>query len=544
MSKKHMTARSDRKKYRLNREKLTDQGNKMLSDFVKLAKKNKNYPNQAILTDYGHTRERLREHFGNLTGLQEYAKIHDPELVNFITEEKIKDPKKTKDLPNLVKKTKRFLVTSASNSSPVDVRFLKSLKNYCNVKNAVLLIVPSGYRADDMDALLSDEQWVFDKTDLNSNIYVSAIKIPPKSINPLTGLARIGQRNGSTIVGSPKQHLEFVATGDNTLPHALMSTGSVTKPEYRHKDGSYRKNDLVALHDHVMGAIVVEIEDNKNFHFRQIQADKNGAFVDINQQFSGNKVRKYNPSHFVIGDYHVTETDPTAAKAWDEVSKETGQPIRIHHDFFSGVSVNHHEEDNLISRAMLAEKGQLSLEDELRAVAKALNEETDKASMVIVVASNHHDFLTKHYLQKSKYINEPHNFRIAHKMALAMLDGSDPLQHAMEKIIGIKHPEKVRWLKRDESYKVAGIELGSHGDKGGNGSKGSALTLEKAYGNCVVGHSHTPKILRGFWQCGTTSYLRLPYTEGSSSWCHTSTLVFPNGTRQHINSFNGRWRLK
>ncbi len=539
-----MQVRNERKQSRLKRKELTETGNKVLNIYLRSIKQNKTYPTKSYMTNSGCNREQIRDHFGSIESLKQYVKDHFPEAVNDIIEEKIKNPKKLKELPNLVKKIKRFLITSASNNAPVDQNFLKSLRSYCKKKNALLLIIPSDLKSDLMDPVLADEQWVFDKIDLNSNVYVSSIKIPGRNVNPLMGLARIGQRNGSTIVGSPKQHLEFVAVGDNKLPHALMSTGSITKPEYRNKDGIYRKTDIMAHVDHVMGAIVVEIENEKIFHFRQIQADKNGAFVDINQQFNGNKVRKYNPSHFYIGDRHVTETDPTAAKAWDEVSATTGYPIRIEGDVFTGNSVSHHNWDNLVIRATLSEEGRLSLEEELKEVAKFLDESTEKTPLIVLCASNHHDFLTKHYIQKSKYVNEPNNFRIAHKMALAMLDGTDPLQYAMEEIIGIKHPEKVKWLKRDESYKVAGIEIGAHGDKGGNGAKGSAITLEKAYGNCVVGHSHTPKILRGFWQVGTSSYLRLPYTEGSSSWCHTSALIFPNGARQLINSFNGKWRLK
>ncbi len=90
---------------------------------------------------------------------------------------------------------------------------------------------------------------------------------------------------------------------------------------------------------------------------------------------------------------------------------------------------------------------------------------------------------------------------------------------------------------------MADIELGAHGDKGANGARGSLLAMENAYGNSVSGHSHTPEILRGAWQVGTTSLLKLEYVKGPSSWMHTSCLVYPNGSRQLINAINGLWRL-
>ena len=394
-----------------------------------------------------------------------------------------------------------------------------------------------------MDSVLADEQWVFGKTDLNSNIYVSAIKVKPSTVNPLTSLGRIGQRNGSIIIASPKQFLEPVAVGDNKLPHMMMSTGAITNPKYQDKNGNY-KNDIIALHDHVMGAIIVEIEDDTFYHFRQLQFDTKGGVVDLGDYYCGEKSSKLYPSHFTIGDYHVWETDPTAAKAWDEVSKLCNNPIRIHGDFYGGISINHHEENNQILRARLMGENRLNLEEEIRACAKALDEETEKCEQVVIVASNHHDFLSKHYIPRGMYSRDPQNLDFASKLISPMIQGEDPLKYAIEKLIGIKHPERVRWLKRDESYQVAGIELGAHGDKGANGSKGSPNTLEKGYGNCVVGHSHSPRIVRGFWQVGTSTFLKLTYTEGTSSWSQTSCLIYPNGSRQLINSIRGKWRLK
>jgi hypothetical protein len=539
-----MATRKERSLNREKRQNLTPRGKEILDAYLKALSKLKRYPNKAEIAMLGYGREVLRDHFGSLERLKEYAKKYYPEIVSSVTEEKIRDKNKNSDLSKLIKKYKRFVVTTAINGAPVHKAFLNNLKIYCRNRNALLLILPAGNEVTDMDAELAAEQWVFDKTYLNSNIYVSAIKVPPRSVNPLTSLGRIGQRNGSTIIASPKQFMEAVAVGDSKMPHIMMSTGAVTKAKYQKGDGSYDKTGLIALHDHVLGAIVVEVENDKIYHFTQIQAEKSGTFVERSTHVKDGKIGKLHPSHLVIGDYHVTETDPTAAKAWDEISELCNNPIRVHHDFFSGVSVNHHEEHNQILRAMLMAQNKLSLEQELRACAKVLDEETEKCDLVVIVASNHHDFVSKHYIPRGMYHRDPQNLDFASKLISPMIHGQDPIRYALETLIGLKHPEKVRWLKRDESYKVAEIELGAHGDKGANGSKGSPNTLEKGYGNCVVGHSHTPKIIRGFFQVGTSTYLKLPYTEGTSSWCHTSCLVYPNGARQLINSIGGRWRLK
>jgi len=443
----------------------------------------------------------------------------------------------------LIKAHKRFVITTAVNFAPVNQEFLRNLKAYCKDKNAALLIMKSGGGELQFDEKLANETFIFHNTKLNSNLELHPIDVPPKTVNPLGGLSRMGQRNCSLIVASPKQFLEPVAVGDNRLPHMMMTTGAVTEPYYKNAKRPKAKTDILASSDHLLGALVVEIADSKLFHFRQLQADDKLGIVDLGDYYVNGKKSKLKPSHFVIGDYHVTETDPTAAKVWDQVSKRVGNPIRVHHDFFSGMSINHHEQHNEIRRAQLAENNHLSLEQELKECARVLDAECQKSAKVIMVESNHHDFLSKHYLAHGTYHRDPINLKIAAKLVVAAISGKNPLRYALEKVIGLKNPSKVVWLERDESYKIAGIELGAHGDKGSNGSKGSAATLEKAYGNCVVGHSHTPRIIRGFWQVGTSTPLKVHYTTGSSSWCQTSCLVYPNGARQLINCIDGSWTI-
>jgi len=526
-------------------KQLTAKGKEILSAFVKAASKLKRFPTRADMMSLGYSRDAIRENFTSLEKLKEVAVAQRPVLFDEIERGQITSDDRAAELKKAVKKYKRYVVTSVVDGAPVHKGMLASLKGYCEHENAILLLLPSGNTWDDIDPALSSEHWVFESLSLNSNIMISSIRVPSKTVNPLTGLGRLGQRNGSTIMASPKQFFEPVAVGDSKFPHVMMSTGAVTKPFYSSLNGQMRKTDTVASHDHILGAIVVEIEDDKFYHFRQLQAEPDtGAVVDLGYRYCGDKKKKYAPSHFVIGDYHVTETDPFAAKAWDEIQKFTGVRKRVHHDAFSGVSINRHEQDNYVLRAKLSLECKLDLETELREFAKMLDVETAKCDEVVIVDSNHHDFLTKHYLQHGIYLNEPNNFKIAHKLVAAVMEGKDPLRYAVEEVIGLKYPKKIRWLKRDESYCAAGIEMGAHGDKGANGSKGSPNTLERAYGNCVVGHSHSPRIVRGFWQVGTSTLLRLPYTVGASSWMQTSCLVYPNGSRQLVNSICGKWRVK
>jgi hypothetical protein len=522
---------------------LTPKQSKLLSAYIAAAQKLGRHPTRSDMLQVGYSRDSIRAAFTSLQNLKKVAKSEQPRAFLGIIEDVINSPERKKSLATTLKNYKRFVVTTVVSGCPVHKGFLKSLKTYCKKNRAALLLLPANGSVSDMDPALSGEHFIFEDTNLNSNLHLSSIKVNSKSVNPLTGLSRIGQRNGSVIVASPKQFMEFVPTGDNKLPHVVMSTGALTKSAYTSGKGEIKRVDYIAAHDHMVGAVVVEIEDNKIFHFRQIQSEKGGSFVDLGVYYQGDQVGTLAPEAFSLGDTHVLETDPTAMKAWREVSKATGCRRVVHHDLFSGLSVNHHEENRNINRALLAMQNGLSLEEELKSVAKFIDEETSQYDEVVIVDSNHHDFITR-YLQEGKYLRDPQNFFLAHKLVSAMAEGKDPFRYAIETLVGLKSPKKVRWLKRDESYRIAGIELGAHGDKGANGAKGSATTLEKAYGNCVVGHSHSPKILRGFWQNGTSSFLRLPYTQGSSSWFHSSTLIYKNGARQMVHSIGGKWRVK
>lgn len=523
---------------------LTTRQKEVLLSYVQGAQRAGRHLSRSDLKDLGYSRDTVRAQFGNYDSLRALAKKHFPEEFAKIREELLQRNWKSGSTASAIKKGKRFVITTAVDDSPVHRPFFEALKRYCKHNDATLLILPVQASQSSVDEALVGEHWIFEDVHLNSNFSICSIKINPKTAQPTTGLKRIGQRDGSIVVASPKQFLEFVAVGNEKTPHAVMSTGAVTSPNYRSRSGDTKRIDYIANHDHVLGAVIVEIENKKRYHFRQVQADPSGRFYDLGVEYSASSVRTCAPSGMLWGDLHSGEIDATAKKAAIEMIRHTKVERVFWGDAFSGISVNHHEEDNLLVRAVLAEKGKLNLEQELRELAKEIDEITSmqEVKSLEMVWSNHHEFLTKHYLPKGKYKQDPQNYRIAHKLALAMMDGKDPIQFACEDLIGLKHPKKVRWLKRDEDVRIGGVQMGAHGDRGANGAKGSKATIENAYGRCMHGHTHSPYIFRGIFCVGTTSVLRAGYNEGPSGWVHTHGFVYPNGMMQLINVFDGRWR--
>lgn len=523
---------------------LTKSQQLIVKKYISLSKKNKMHPTRSLMKRSGVSRDQIRHHFGSLTELRKIAKLVDPSSFEGVIDEEIFTPKHLSRIKKEVRDKKTFFITTVVTGCKVNINFLKNIDIFCKKNNAVPLFLLSSDPAATangwpVDPVLKGRYIVVEDISLNSNIFISTIKLSAKHIDPITSLGRIGQREGSFVYASPKQRLKMVPTSNSKIPHAIMTTGAVTNPDYHTTRYMSERTAYIATADHVMGGIIVEIVDNKHYHFRQVQAEKTGSFIDLGDYYQNGKFTKIKAEAFIMGDYHAGETDPTAESAWLEVLNLVGAKNLVFHDIFNGASISHHDQHKKIVRAKRAIANENSLDKEIKQVVDVLNLYSPYGKCIIT-KSNHDEFLNR-YLQEGRYLDDAENHLTALELAAAMVKGNDPLRFAVEKS-GLNDPNNIVWLNRDQDFKIARIELGAHGDKGSNGSRGNLRSMENAYGNSVSGHSHSPEILRGAWQVGTSSFLKLDYNSGPSSWLHTSCLVYPNGSRQLINSIDGKWR--
>lgn len=488
--------------------------------------------------------------FGGMEGLHKYARQHHPSYFFDIDVETLNTPKHFKKLESAINKGRRFIVTTAVEGCPADENFLKSVRTYCVSRNATLLVLMCADPAargfgTQVDAVIpSYGHFVLEDTELNKNLFISTIKVSAKQIEPLTGLLRIGQRNGSMILASPKQQLKLVATSHEKLPHALMTTGACTKPNYDTDKYMSERTAYIAMHDHVVGGVIVEIEDDRVFHFRQIQADSKGQFADLGMMYAPDGKSEYSPEAIVPGDWHTQQTDEHCrAILLDEIVPTLKPKKMFLHDFFDGLSVNHHERKSIIKRAQRAHEKKLGLQDEVETLAGELSELSTIFDDLYIVKSNHDLFLSK-YLENGWHMQDPQNTVFGALLMNAAISKRDPLMFGVECVIGAM-PDNVRWLTLNDDVRIGGVQMAAHGHLGPNGLRNaSPKALEQAYGQCMTGHAHTPEIIRGAWRVGTMSKLRLGYNDGPSSWMHTIGLVYKNGSRQLINIVDGKWRLK
>jgi hypothetical protein len=502
----------------------------------------------------GITKDMVTHHFRSLSKLTGEVREKHPEAFFDEYVDRHISPEYIKSLGDVIASHKRFIVTTAVTGRQVDVGLLEAMESYCANNDAHILVLISsdpatnswapGARYGTIDSRIMASNYtslVVTDVALNSNICLSTVKVSAKQIDAVTGFDRIIANRGTFVFASPKQRLKAVPVSNIKYPHFGMTTGAITVSDYSSDNYMSLRTAFLAENDHVMGGLILEIKDDDIYFFRQFQSKDGGSsFVDLGYRYHADgRVTEECAEAFVLGDWHSGSTDPKASDAWKSVCKRIGIEKLILHDTFDGMSINHHERDDVVSRAVRVKNNQHDLETELVGMVRDLNELCEWAEHLVIVKSNHDEFLER-YLRRGYYVQDPQNHRYALDLAAALMDGKDPLKHAIEDK-GFLNKDRVTWLSRDEDFKVAGIQLGAHGDKGPNGSRGSVRSMEKSYGQSVTGHSHTPEILRGAWQTGTSTYLKLEYNKGPSSWLQSSCLVYADGSRQIINVIEGEY---
>jgi nucleoid DNA-binding protein len=498
---------------------------KILELACEFVKRTGQLPTRNDITRMGVTRDAYRTHYGTVEALHN-------DLKNKFDIIDVRDLKNSK----IPKNKKVFVITTVITGAKVDTNFLASIDNYCKIHNAELLLIPAmdTNQKVSIDPILKGRRFITEDTKLNENCGIIGIGIRPKTVDSTSGLNRIGRRNGTFIVAGTKRTLKYVATTNKKLPHALMSTGALTLPNY----GSFtlmNKQNYIAHNDHTMGAVIVELDKNNYFHFRQITADSSGKFIDLGIEYSKNKTRKVK-ANLVLGDLHIGKTCPIVRKATLELSDKLNIKKWIIHDAFDAYTISHHDIGKQATLAIKANKGMLSLRKELDDYVNELVF-LSKKRQLIIVKSNHDEHLER-YLSEARYIKHPHNHQLGLQLANALIEENNPLEWYTKSKVGNIN---VMWLKRDEDYIIGGVQLGAHGDKGPNGSQASITSMEASYGDVVYGHAHTPQIMRGAFCVGTSTPTKPDYGDGPSSWMNTHCLVYENGQRQLINLIEGKF---
>jgi hypothetical protein len=524
-----------------------DKKNSIENVYLEILSVKKDLPVYADFLGNNITKDTIRYHFGSITDLHKHMKNNYSKEIDKVLYSVEKAFSENKNAKNANSKT--YIITTAVAGAKADKNFLLSLKNYCNVNDAQIIIMPCESitnsfenKTATFDPEFIDGNYLFvqEDTKLNENLYLCSIQVSAKQPRPITGLSRLGKRDGSYIFASPKQFLEYVPSGHtHNKNYTIMTPGACTKPDYYSENFVSKRLSYIADKDHTIGAIIVEIKNDQLFDFRQIQSDSEGSFIDLGKEYTKDGNVNNVPVNIVFGDFHSASIDTEALHYFfDKFSKFNIDNVFLH-DIFDGYSISHHV-TNIGERTMRNINNRHSLIDELYETYEVIKSvETElKPKKINVVKSNHDEVLSR-YLKEGRYVNDPENHYMALKIAPSIFEDRDPLKDGILLSLSYKkitdNLSNFVFLSRKDSVIISNVECGAHGDLGINGAKPSLTTFEKVYGNCIVGHSHTPAIQRGVFQVGTLSKLDLGYNRGPSSWMNTCCLLYNNGQRQLIN---------
>jgi hypothetical protein len=433
---------------------------------------------------------------------------------------------------------KKYVITSYVPNTDINSDFVLCLNNYCKENNAELHILQckENYRQDHEQLLEMAIREEFGKTiktvgyKLNSHLAVSDFRISINTIDPLSGMESEVAKHGCMIIPFPRHRFKTVPRmlRESKTPRAIWCSGTISEPTSYKKNKSGRRMQEF----HKLGALVVEIENDTIFHIRQISFNGKG-FFDLDCFYTDKKVMNVNPKALVLGDDHVLFQNKYAMEETKKQIDALAIRVIVRHDTLDfGNAGSHH----LIGKHLTKAKLPTTLEEELKLTSDNIADMYKQFPHLTqyMVASNHPEHLER-YIDEARYYDDYTNHIIGLELALAKAKGHNIYQYAMAKYNSM---EKVVFLTRKDSFKVAGVELGDHGDFGANGSKGTSREKGIVYsGKCVTGHTHSPEIgIFGNFVTGTLTDLSLPYTKdsGSSSWLHSNVLLYPDGNCTHL----------
>lgn len=456
----------------------------------------------------------------------------------------------------------KYVITCAQNNTYVHDGFLKSLENYCQLNDAELLISTfvydrSGFKRAEKDAdKSSTDYWYDPKIEkyrfdqrlklAEGLIFCGELNINPTEVNPISGFHNyIGENSG--IIPHAKLKMKSLPRHPTTQPRLMYTTGTVTQRNY-----IQRKTGQKASIHHAFAALVVEIDKDGDWFVRQLHAEKEtGHFYDLDSLYMPDSVISNNEVAAInYGDIHSAKLDKDVAElSWDSENSilDTLRPrYQFVHDVFDAQARNHHNSNDPHFLFDMYVNGTESIAEEVYLTGYTIKQMKRDFSKVVIVESNH-DLALEKYLKEQDYRKDPVNavffleLQLAKYKAIQSYQPFKTFKYALDQVSENIWTDDVIFLDVDSSFIVEGIECGSHGHLGNNGSRGSINTYKLQGSRINIGHTHTPSIDDGVYCAGVSGKLNMGYNKGGTSWVHAHIITYPNGKRTIIDIKNNKW---
>lgn len=430
------------------------------------------------------------------------------------------------------KESGAFIIFSVQNNAPIVAPAMATARMLASALDAELMPVACVYMVGENDEagdlIIKTEPaplWVGDSLVLNGDVI-------PTNKKPINNAKLMSGDRALTILPHPKQQAESLPRCKGQGERWALTTGTLCAPRYR-----VSRAGAEASADHVIGFTVIHDDGS----FDQVQLDNNGQGfyrgLPINEFGFADPV---GDSVIIAGDIHAEKLDESEFCNLVSLANEVTAKYIVCHDLLDFTSRNHH---NRGSGLFLASQLDRTVADDIKDAGDCLAHILNNTDSDIVIVNSNHDRALDRWLEESDPRQDPVNLplwcdlqRPRYEMALAGgHDSQIPLERALRLVCKDLDYKRIRFLNRDESFSIHGVELSNHGDVGINGSRGGYTAFERLGGAYVIGHSHSGyKNGRRVAVSGVTGSFDMGYNVGASSWSHSHVIVCNDGSMQII----------
>lgn len=387
--------------------------------------------------------------------------------------------------------------------------------------------------------------------------FAAEMNTSPTATNPLAGMHGYVAAQ-TTIFPHPKRAWESVPRNKHQDPIFMVTTGSVTVPNY-----VLRKAGLRALQSHTIGAVLVEVDNQDRVFVRTIDCDPDtGEFWDLDIHVGRGEVRlaadvraqRGLPGPVLgLGCIHRDKLNAACARAvWGLGGMPEGDiPLidaiqsshQVFNDLLDSGSISHHERHNPWTQVQKTVAGMKSIQGEIARVADFIAETERPWCETHVVYSNHDDHLAR-WLRDTDWREDPVNARFYLRANLAMVEAIHEQREfdVFEWAIRNANPSaRFTVTDVDEPLVFFRTSYQYHGDRGVNGARGTTAGLTRLGIPITKAHDHT-----GTWRDGVISAFSLldypDYAKGPSTWGRGATIEHPDGSRQMVPFVGDKYR--
>lgn len=481
-------------------------------------------------------------------------------------------PRKNTDQPAKVKKSKPvlmrrrlpkskvYLITAAQNATPVHAGFWASLQHCAKFYNAEIVVIPGRYKnpTSQWTQANNDHEWwapevaqhLFNgRRKLTDRLIILGdVKVQWATRSPLSGMDTL-TKNMSGIMGHSNLAVRSIPTPKHKHPKIMFTTGACTVPNY-----TDTKTGKLGEFNHCLGALIVETDGEIFFPREMNWSHKTSSFIDLDMEFTpeGPKLAD-NALSTTLGDIHhrfiLEEVVKATFTAKTSITNLLNPKYIVYNDLNDSHARNHHHRGDWLSAAGKWKAGKECVRTEIEESVEFVNKMTPKGSKAIVVSSNH-DRAIDRWLKETDFRSDPVNAEFYLEMALKTFRstrmGGGGVEHDDPFITYAKTIARpgVRFLKQGESFVLADVEYGLHGDAGPNGSRGTTKNLSIIGQKVTKGHSHVAEIIDGCYSTGTSTGSLEYEGGGPSAHSNAHVIQYANGKRTIIFIINGRWCLE